>query len=158
MRALRSPVRRRGIVVLALSASAVLAGCSAAAPASDQRSPSATASSTEESAPDSSASRLLVPDEFADVVSGDQPVVINVHTPDEGSIAGTDAAIPFDELRARPDELPTDTTTPLALYCRSGSMSAEASVTLAEMGYTDIVELRGGMNGWTASGRDLLPS
>ncbi len=101
---------------------------------------------------------LLEPSGFADAVTSGERVVINVHTPDEGSIAGPDAAIPFDELRARANELPEDTTTPLALYCRSGSMSAEASVTLAKMGFTDIVELRGGMNAWTASGRDLIPS
>ena len=35
-------------------------------------------------------------------------------------------------------------------------MSAEAVQTLRDLGYTDVVELRGGMEAWTADGRDLL--
>ena len=42
-------------------------------------------------------------------------------------------------------------------YCKSGRMSAEAAATLQELGYTDIVELSGGMDAWIADGRQLLP-
>ena len=37
-------------------------------------------------------------------------------------------------------------------------MSATAAETLAAMGYSDIVDLRGGMEAWQAAGRDLLPA
>ena len=40
----------------------------------------------------------------------------------------------------------------MAIYCRSGTMSAAAAPVLAELGYDDIVELDGGMVAWTASG------
>ena len=40
----------------------------------------------------------------------------------------------------------------------SGNMSATAAETLAAMGYSDIVDLRGGMEAWQAAGRDLLPA
>jgi rhodanese-related sulfurtransferase len=99
--------------------------------------------------------RLAEPAAFADAVSEPARVTINVHVPDEGSIAGTDLWIPFDELSARADELP-DTSTPLAVYCRSGSMSAEAVETLAGLGVTDVVELRGGMLAWGEADRPLL--
>lgn len=138
-----------------LAATLVLAGCGGATAGAGGQ-PSA-AASTSAASPASSPSRLLGPDAFAGALSSGDRFVVNVHTPDQGSIAGTDAAIPFDRLSARAGELPAETTTPLAIYCRSGTMSAKASVTLAAMGYTDVVELRGGMKAWSAAGRELLP-
>ncbi len=98
---------------------------------------------------------LVGPTEFA--AARDQParVTVNVHVPFEGDIPGTDLSVPYDELRAQSDRLPP-TGTPLAVYCRSGSMSAEAVPVLAQMGYDDIVELDGGMLAWTKAGRPLL--
>ena len=105
---------------------------------------------------DGSASRLVAPEEFAAAVSRPGVVTINVHVPDEGSIRGTDLWIPFDAVQARRDELPSPAT-PLAVYCRSGRMSAIAVETLARLGYEDVVELEGGMEAWERSGRRLLP-
>ncbi|MBK5288901.1 MAG: rhodanese-like domain-containing protein [Acidimicrobiia bacterium] len=84
----------------------------------------------------------------------DAPVV-NVHIPYERHIAGTDAFVPFDEI-AQWDALPADLDAPIVLYCRSGNMSAEAATTLTGLGYTDIVDLEGGMNAWAAAGLPLL--
>jgi phage shock protein E len=83
-------------------------------------------------------------------------VTINVHTPDEGTIPGTDLAIPFDEITSS-NELPEDLDTPLAVYCRSGNMSEDAVDDLEALGYTDIVELDGGFDAWEAAGRELDP-
>jgi rhodanese-related sulfurtransferase len=82
-------------------------------------------------------------------------VTINVHVPFEGAIEGTDLFVPFDKIEQRASRLPADRTTPLAIYCRTGNMSAAAAKTLATLGYTDVVELRGGMRAWKASGRSL---
>lgn len=103
------------------------------------------------------AARQADPDAFAAAVRDPSAFVLNVHVPDEGSIAGTDASIPFNRLRERRSELP-EPSTPLAVYCRSGSMSAEAVRTLADLGYRDVVELRGGMIAWSEAGRPLLPA
>jgi rhodanese-related sulfurtransferase len=97
---------------------------------------------------------LVDADAFERRIDEPDVVTINVHTPDEGSIAGTDLAIPFDQIESS-DELPADRSTPLAVYCRSGNMSADAVDDLATMGYTDIVELEGGFDAWVASGRTL---
>lgn len=83
----------------------------------------------------------LDPAQFAAVVDDDKPYVINVHVPDEGSIQGTDAAIPYNEIRDRVGDLPPDRSAPLAVYCRSGRMSTVAVATLTELGFTDVVEL-----------------
>jgi len=103
------------------------------------------------------ASRLVAPAEFGEAVAQAGTVTINVHIPDEGSIEGTDLWIPFDAVEAHADELPPPTT-PLAVYCRSGNMSATAVETLTRLGYDDIVELDGGMVEWTNSGLLLQPA
>lgn len=100
---------------------------------------------------------LLTPAEFAARVEQGPVVTINVHVPDEGSIPGTDLVIPFDQI-ADSDALPEDLSTPLAVYCRSGNMSADAVRDLQAMGYTDIVELEGGFNAWVETGRPLNPA
>ena len=82
--------------------------------------------------------------------------MINVHVPYEGEIEGTDLFLQYDRIDAA--SLPPDRDTPLVVYCRSGSMSAEAVVTLAGLGYTNIVELAGGMNAWRESGRQIVSS
>lgn len=99
----------------------------------------------------------LPPAEFATVVADDAVLTVNVHVPDEGSIEGTDASIPFDEIRSRSAELPDGRGTRLAVYCKTGRMSTDAVATLQDLGYTDIVELRGGMDAWVADGHELLP-
>lgn len=100
--------------------------------------------------------QLLEPKDWAAYVDRypDVPVV-NVHTPYEGHIAGTDAFVAFDEI-GQWEDLPEDLSAPIVLYCRSGRMSAEATAELMALGYTNIVDLRGGMEAWTRSGRDLL--
>lgn len=100
--------------------------------------------------------QLVGPGAFAEALLDPQRVVINVHTPDEGSIRGTDLAIPFDQLRVRADELPADRAAGLAVYCMSGNMSETAVETLTDLGYVDLTELRRGMEAWEQSGRPLL--
>lgn len=56
--------------------------------------------------------------------------------------------IPHSELESRSDELPEDKEELILLYCRSGNRSQEAAQTLLDLGYTNIVELASGINGW----------
>lgn len=99
----------------------------------------------------------LDPAQFAAVAEDETAYVVNVHVPDEGSIAGTDEAIPYDEVRDRAAEFPQSRSARIAVYCQTGRMSTEAAATLAHLGYTDVIELSGGMQAWEAAGRDLLP-
>lgn len=139
-------VPRRTVLLHAGAAAVLAAGCSG----TPQR-PGPDPTPSEPSA------RLLNSARFAAAVADDDRYLINVHTRDEGSLPGTDAALPFDQLPERAGELPQDRRTPLALYCRTGVMSAEAVETLAGMGYRDLVELDGGMVAWERDGRRLLP-
>ena len=116
-----------------------------------------TSDRTPDSSPSASgiASELLDPARFAEAMAEPARVTINVHVPFEGAIADSDRMIPYDRV-GTDATLPTDTETPLAIYCRTGRMSAIAATTLAELGYKDVVELDGGMDAWVASGRTLL--
>lgn len=105
---------------------------------------------------DAGSAALLSPAEFEDVIAAGDAIVLNVHVPYEGHIEGTDAFIPFDEIAS--SRLPDDLNQPIALYCRSGNMSATATRTLVEMGYTDVVDLADGMNAWVETGRPLEES
>lgn len=44
----------------------------------------------------------------------------------------------------------------LVLYCRSGRTSATAAQSLLRHGYTNVVDLEGGMTAWRAAGRPLV--
>jgi phage shock protein E len=97
---------------------------------------------------------LVGPDEFAERMTDPEAVVVNVHVPYEGEIAGTDLFIPFEEIASSP-RLPSERDQPLVLYCRTGNMSAEAASDLVDAGYTDVTDLEGGMLAWEASGRSI---
>ena len=137
-----SVMSRRGAIVGILTTS-VLAGCGG-------QGASTTPTPRTRSYPS------VEPAKFALLVAEPTTFVLNVHTPDEGSIPGTDAAVPFDQLVQRARELP-ERSTALAVYCRTGRMSAEAVPTLRSLGFTRITELAGGMQAWEADGRRLLP-
>ena len=101
-----------------------------------------------------SSARLVGVDEFAERIGEPDVLAVNVHVPDEGQLPGTDLAISFDGI-SDSEALPSDLDTPLAIYCKSGNMSAEAVADLVALGYTDVVELDGGFDAWVEAGRRL---
>lgn len=109
------------------------------------------------STPASAIYQTISVDAFADILTNqsDSYTVVNVHIPYEGEVVETDMHIPYSDLDGLTSAL-TDKNAPIILYCRSGRMSEEASRALVELGYTRVWDVLGGMNAWTASGRELL--
>ena len=64
--------------------------------------------------------------------------------------------IPHSDLEERADELPEDKDELIHLYCRSGNRSVDAANTLIDLGYTNIVELKTGINGWKEASKPVL--
>ena len=94
-------------------------------------------------------------EQLARLLEGGDVTLVNVHIPYDGEIPDTDLFIPFDRITGHLDELPARDE-PIFLYCRSGGMSTAAAKELAEAGYTNILELDGGMRAWKAAGYELL--
>ena len=95
-------------------------------------------------------------DRLATMLKAKDFTFVNVKTPYIGEIDGTDLYIPYTDLQARAAELPSAKTAKILVYCRSGAESAIAAQTLLDMGYTNVWNLDGGMNAWTAAGHTLV--
>jgi len=100
--------------------------------------------------------RAISPDELAEMLQTHDLTVVNVHIPYEGELEPTDAFIPYSEIEKHLDQLPSDKSAPIVLYCRKGVMSRDAARVLAKLGYTGIYDLKGGLQAWKASGRPVL--
>lgn len=108
--------------------------------------------------PEQSASyQTMTIDELTGVMTDDNRAftVVNVHIPYEGEIEGTDYTVAYNDLDALTAIL-LDKDAPILLYCRSGNMSEQAAQDLAELGYTQIYDVPGGMIAWEASGHTLI--
>ena len=95
-------------------------------------------------------------DAFADAVDTEENAfLLDTRTQPEWEQDGhlsNATLVPHDELEQRQDELPADKDATVLVYCRSGNRSQEAAQTLLDLGYTNIVELNSGINGWKDAG------
>ena len=132
------------VIVLLLAVGVILGACTAAR-ATPQPTSVVSASVTRIAA-DQLDKMLAGPKDFT---------LVNVHVPYEGDLANTDLSLPYDQIDAHLNQLP-GRVAKIVLYCRSGRMSDIAARRLAELGYTHVYDLTGGMVAWEASGRPLV--
>jgi adenylyltransferase/sulfurtransferase len=86
--------------------------------------------------------------------SQDPPVFVDVREQQEwqeGKIPGA-VHVPRGNLESRIEAAVPDRSTPIVLYCASGSRSAFAAETLGELGYERVSSLAGGYNEWKRAG------
>ncbi len=96
----------------------------------------------------------LSPAEAAALIKqNDELFVLNVHTPYEGELEGTDEIIQdWENIAAHTDQLPADKNQPILVYCRSDRMSTSAAEQLKQLGYKEIYNLKGGMRAYNEEG------
>ncbi len=99
--------------------------------------------------------RSLEPETLHSMLAQKDFLLVNVHIPYEGRIPGTDTFIPYNEIDNNRNRLPTDKGAKIAVYCMTGPMSAIAAARLVELGYTQVLELKGGMLAWHRQGYPL---
>jgi sulfur-carrier protein adenylyltransferase/sulfurtransferase len=101
----------------------------------------------------------VTPEELrALLASPDPPLLLDVREPEErtiSNIAGS-TGIPKGELPERVDELTRARS--VVVYCRSGGRSADATRTLLGLGFTNVRNLKGGINAWAEKVDPSLPT
>ena len=98
--------------------------------------------------------KQITAEELKSMMADKNYTLINVHIPLSVEIPGTDLCIPYNKIEANIESLPAKNDQ-IVLYCRSGSMSRTAYKTLTELGYTNVLDLKGGYNAWESAGYDL---
>jgi sulfur-carrier protein adenylyltransferase/sulfurtransferase len=80
---------------------------------------------------------------------GDNHFLLDVREPDEYEKARIEGSvlIPLGEVTARAAELPRDL--PLYVHCKLGGRSAKAVAALEELGFTNAVNVTGGITAWS---------
>lgn len=82
--------------------------------------------------------------------SGTNVFILDVRQPEElaeGAVPNS-TMIPLGELEDRIGELDAYKDSEIVVYCRSGARSANACMFLQMLGFTNAVNLRGGILGW----------
>src|ERR1043166_4195818 len=85
---------------------------------------------------------------------GEHPVVLDVREKEEfrqGYLPGA-ISLPRGFLEMRVEETVPDKDAPIVAYCAGGTRSLLAGRILKELGYTNVVSMRGGFTGWKNQG------
>lgn len=98
---------------------------------------------------------LISVEDLHTALSAKDFLLINVHIPYQGEIAGTDAKISYLEPDAIAQYVGNDPDTKVVVYCMTNYMSTIAGQDLVDRGYRQVRYLDGGMAGWTAAGYPL---
>jgi rhodanese-related sulfurtransferase len=89
------------------------------------------------------------------IADGDKFVLLDIRSAGElaqGVLPDADH-MPMHTIPLRINELPKDRD--VILYCHSGARSYHACAYLAQQGYDNVINLRGGILGWARSGYQL---
>lgn len=100
---------------------------------------------------------LKTPNELIDILPNDDINIIDVRTPDEFASGCVQNAKNIDVKSS--DFLSKISTLDkeefYLVYCRSGVRSAQAAEQMRKAGFTNIIELQGGISNWEESGYGL---
>ncbi len=100
----------------------------------------------------------ISPDDYYAKIEGkNKSTLVDVRTESEykqGHIKGS-ILIPLDVLGEKIEEVIPDKSQEIFVNCHSGSRSTQAVHILEDMGYTNVINLQGGILGWERAGYPL---
>jgi rhodanese-related sulfurtransferase len=132
-------IRSRALAAVALSATLLLGACSSGG--------EATGATTD-----------VTVAEAVDVVAQDGMNILDVRTPAEFAAGHLEGAVNIDVQSTSFDSqvaaLAKDEE--WFVYCRSGNRSGVATDRMAELGFTRMYDLQGGINDWAAAGQPVV--
>ena len=99
--------------------------------------------------------KMITATELNQVMQKEDIVLIDVHTPEQQHIKGTDLVIPYNEIEKYEVKLPKDKNTAIYLYCQGGPMGEAAAKSLYEIGYRNLYNLEGGAKAWRKAGLEF---
>ena len=124
------------LAVAAIASAGLLAGCS---------------SSNE-------ATKKVDPVEFSEVIAQPGVIILDVRTPEEfnaGHIANA-ININMADSNFSSEVSKLDKNATVAVYCRSANRSAVATKEMAELGFTDMYDMQGGIIDWETAGGPVV--
>jgi len=95
---------------------------------------------------------MITATELNRIMQNEDILLVDVHTPEQQHIKGTDLFIPYNEIDKYKDKLPKDKNTAIYLYCAGGPMGNAAARSLHEIGYPNLFNLEGGAKAWQKAG------
>ncbi len=100
-------------------------------------------------------SKVLTVEEYEKAIANPDIQLVDVRTPAEFSSGHIAKAININVMDATfTNEISKlDKQKPVYIYCRSGARSQRAAATLMQNGFTQIIDLQGGINSWNAAGK-----
>lgn len=96
--------------------------------------------------------KSITPAQLNELLRTKDIFLIDVHTPEQRHIQGTDLFAPYDRIERYLDRLPQDKNVPIYIYCRGGPMGNAAARALHDLGYRDLSNLEGGAEAWAREG------
>ncbi len=99
--------------------------------------------------------KVITTSELTQVMQNEDIFLLDVHTPRQKHIKGTDLFIPYNEIEKNMAKLPKDKNTAIYLYCEGGPMGNAAARSLYDLGYRNLNNLKGGASAWRKVGLEF---
>ncbi|HEV2219387.1 MAG TPA: rhodanese-like domain-containing protein [Casimicrobiaceae bacterium] len=88
------------------------------------------------------------------LINNENPLLLDVREPNEydGGHLPDALHIPLSQIKDRSGELARHATRPVIVYCERGMRSNSAASALSKLGFSRVLELRGGLRAWRDAG------
>jgi phage shock protein E len=104
------------------------------------------------------ATKKVDPVEFSEVIAQPGVIILDVRTPEEFNAGHIPNAININVAASNfsSEVSKLDKNATVAVYCRSANRSAVATNEMADLGFTDMYDMQGGIIDWEAAGGPVV--